>query len=82
MEKRIGVVAILVKDRKSASQKVNEILSEYGDLIIGRIGLPYKERGINIISVIVEATTDEIGAFTGKLGAIPAVEVKSLLVTK
>lgn len=80
MEKRIGVVAIVVKDRKAASPKVNQILSEYGEIIIGRIGVPYREKKISVIALIVEATTDELGALTGKLGMLPQVEVKSVLI--
>ncbi|MDQ7032830.1 MAG: iron-only hydrogenase system regulator [Desulfonauticus sp.] len=82
MDKRMGVIAIIVKDRKAVSAKVNEILTEYGEIIIGRMGIPYKEKNINIISLIVEATTDEIGSLTGKLGMLPQVEVKSTLITK
>ncbi|MBT8764113.1 iron-only hydrogenase system regulator [Desulfohalobiaceae bacterium Ax17] len=82
MNKRMGVIAIIVKDRKSSSSKVNEILTEYGEMIIGRMGVPYREKKVNVISLIVEANTDQIGALTGKLGMIPQVEVKSILITK
>ncbi|MDI3534330.1 MAG: hypothetical protein PWQ82_695 [Thermosediminibacterales bacterium] len=74
---RIAVVGIVVMDRGNAARKVNEILSEYGDIIVGRMGIPYKERGISVISLIIDATTDEIGALTGKLGNIKNVKVKS-----
>jgi putative iron-only hydrogenase system regulator len=56
---------------------VNEILSKFGDMIVGRMGIPYRERGISVIALIVDATTDELGALTGKLGQIPGVKVKS-----
>ena len=82
MNKRMGVIAIIVKDRKSSSSKVNEILTEYGEIIIGRMGVPYREKKLNVIALIVEANTDQIGALTGKLGMIPQVEVKSILITK
>jgi len=82
MEKRMGVVAIIIKDRKAVSAKVNEILTEYGEIIIGRMGIPYREKNISIISLIVEATTDELGSMTGKLGMIPNVDVKSTLINK
>jgi putative iron-only hydrogenase system regulator len=82
MNKRMGVIAIIVKDRKSSSSKVNEILTEYGEMIIGRMGVPYREKKVNVISLIVEANTDQIGALTGKLGMVPQVEVKSILITK
>jgi putative iron-only hydrogenase system regulator len=82
MNKRMGVIAIIVKDRKSSSSKVNEILTEYGAIIIGRMGVPYRKKKLNLIALIVEANTDQIGALTGKLGMIPQVEVKSILITK
>jgi len=70
-------VGIIVYDREQSAAKVNEILSKFGDLIVGRMGIPYKERGISVIAIIVDATTDELGALTGKLGQIPGVKVKS-----
>ncbi len=81
MENRIGVVAIVVEDRKTAVPRVNEILSEFGQTIIGRIGVPYRERDLNIIAIIVEGTTDQLGALSGKLGMVPGVKSKSLLLT-
>lgn len=82
METRIGVVAILVEERRTAVPKVNELLTEFGETIIGRIGLPYREKDLNIIAIIVEGTTDQLGALSGKLGMIPGVKTKSLLLTK
>jgi putative iron-only hydrogenase system regulator len=81
MENRVGVVAIVVEDLKSAPN-VNEILHEYSSLIVGRMGIPYKEKQISVISVIVDGTTDEISALTGKLGKIKAVNVKSAITKK
>lgn len=78
-EKRIGVVSIIVTSRKNQAGEVNEILSDYGDMIIGRMGLPYAPKNINIISLIIHGSTDEIGAMTGKLGLLPGVQVKSAL---
>jgi putative iron-only hydrogenase system regulator len=54
-------------------------LTAFGDIVIGRMGIPYHQRDLNIITLIVDATTDEIGALTGKLGMIPGVTVKSTL---
>lgn len=81
MENRIGVVGIVVEDR-SAAKRVNEILSEYSEMIVGRMGIPYRERQVAVISVIVDGSTDQIGAMTGKLGALPGVSVKSALTKK
>jgi putative iron-only hydrogenase system regulator len=77
-EKRIGVIGIVVENRDIAP-RVNQILSEYGEIIIGRMGLPYREKDIAVISLIVDGTTDELGALTGKLGNLPQVTVKSAL---
>jgi len=81
MDKRIGVVAILVEDSESV-KIVNSILSSYADSIIGRMGVPYKEKRVNVISIIVDGTTDDIGAMTGKLGRLKGVTVKSALTKK
>jgi putative iron-only hydrogenase system regulator len=71
-------MAVLVTDR-SQIQKINSLLSEFAHLMLGRIGIPIKDRGISVISLIIEGTTDEIGALTGKLGRLNGVEVKSTL---
>lgn len=77
METRVAVIAILVKDRVSSS-KINEILHEYGDYIIGRMGLPYHTKNINIISIAVDAPQDIISALSGKIGALKDVYAKTL----
>ncbi len=79
--KRIGVVAILVQERQNIA-KVNELLSTFNGIIMGRIGLPRHEENLNVISLIVEGTTDDIGALTGKLGGMSGITTKSLLLTK
>ncbi|GAB6084941.1 iron-only hydrogenase system regulator [Alkaliphilus crotonatoxidans] len=81
MEKRIGVVAIIVEDRRNA-ENVNRILSEYGEIIVGRMGVPYRERGVSVLSVIIDGSTDEVGGLTGKLGRLQGVTVKSALTKK
>ncbi len=81
MDKRIGVVGIVIEDLTHISE-VNEILSEYGNIIVGRMGIPYRSQGVNVISIIVDGTTDEIGALTGKLGRIKGLSVKSALSKK
>ena len=78
MEKRIGVIAILVTDTSNIS-RVNDTLHQYSQLVLGRQGLPVRDRGISVISLIVEGDTDDIGALTGKLGRFPGVQVKSVL---
>ena len=78
MDKRIGIVAIVIENSSSVND-VNDILHDYANLIIGRMGLPYKERGVAVISLIVDGTNDEISAFTGKLGRISNISTKSML---
>ena len=78
-EHNVGVIAIIVKNRKAAANQVNDILSQFGDIVIGRMGIPYQERDLHIITLIVDATTDQIGSLTGKIGQLPDVTVKSTL---
>jgi len=79
MDKRLGFVGIILEDRKKTAGMVNAVLSEFGDVIVSRTGLPYGKRNLGIITIIVEATTDAVGALTGKLGNINGVTVKSAL---
>ena len=78
MEKRLGVVAISVTSKESI-QSLNHILSEFSDIILGRMGLPLRDKSIYIISLIIEGTTDQIGALTGKIGRLSGIQVKSML---
>jgi putative iron-only hydrogenase system regulator len=78
-EHRLGVVAVFVENRLDTAPKVNDILSQYGRILVGRMGIPYRERNLSVISVIVDGSNDEIGAMTGRLGAIPGVSVKAAL---
>lgn len=76
------MVGIVIEDRENGVKIVNDILSKYADIIVGRMGIPYRERKIAVISLIVDGTTDEIGAMTGQLGIVPGVNVKSALTKK
>jgi len=105
-EHRLGVVAVFVENRLDTAPRVNQILSDYGRILVGRMGIPYhepvrprfvgagrvqspfssdesgdspRERNLSVIAVIVDGSNDEIGAMTGKLGAIPGVSVKAAL---
>ncbi len=75
-ETRIAVVAIVVEDFDSA-EEINHILHEYGQYIIGRMGIPYREKKVNLISVAMDAPADAISAMTGKLGKLEGVSVKT-----
>lgn len=78
MEKRIASVLIVIRKLNSVS-KVNQILSAHGSAIRGRLGLPMPERNVSVISLVLEATTDELGSLTGQLGRVQGVEVKSVM---
>lgn len=82
MERRIGVVGIVVEDRARVNKKLNEILSNFGHIIIGRMGVPSRELGLSVISLIVDGTPDEIGAMTGQIGNLSGVSLKSALTSK
>ena len=75
-ETRIAVLAIAVKNRERAMQ-LNEILHTYGSHIISRTGIPYKDRGISIITVIMDAPQDVVSTLSGKIGKLTEVEVKT-----
>lgn len=76
-EKRIAVLAVIVTDTNSVDA-VNAALHEYGAFILGRLGLPLRERGINTISLVMDAPVNSINALTGKLGALAGVSAKAL----
>ncbi|MBR6844610.1 MAG: iron-only hydrogenase system regulator [Bacteroidales bacterium] len=78
MEKRIGTITILIRDRE-ASPSVNKLLSEYSGIILCRQGLPFHDRPVAVISLIVEGTSDEINALTGRLGRLPGLTSRSVL---
>ncbi len=76
METRVAVISIIVENTE-AVEKLNSILHDYGRYIIGRMGIPYREKGISIISVALDAPTDTINALTGALGRISGLSAKA-----
>jgi len=78
MEKRIGSALIMVEEL-AVIEVLNKILSKHNDIIIGRQGIPLRERNLSIISIVLEGTTDEIGALTGQVGRLKGVQIKSVL---
>ena len=77
METRIAIIGIIVQNRESA-EEINSLLHEYGEYIIGRMGPPYRERELSVISIIIDAPSDIIGALSGKLGMLKDVNVKTV----
>lgn len=76
MEKRVAVISIIVDNPDSVS-RLNEILHDFSEYIIGRMGIPYREKNINIISVAVDAPQDMIASVSGKIGRLDGVSVKT-----
>ena len=77
MDSRVAIIAIMVEDKAKAIE-VNNVLHEYSEYIIGRMGLPYRQRNINIISIVVDAPHDDISALSGKIGRIDGVTTKTI----
>ena len=78
MEQRIGAVIILVGEGGDI-HRINAIISEHADMILGRQGIPLRDRSTSVISLVLDGNTDLIGSLTGKLGRLPGVKVKSVL---
>ncbi len=76
MENRVAVISIIVENNETV-EKLNALLHEYGQFIIGRMGIPYRQRSINIISIAVDGPQDTISALSGKIGALPGVSAKT-----
>ena len=74
--KRIAIIGIFIYDA-SAVSTVNALLHEFAEIIVARMGLPYRERGVNVITLIADGNNDEIGSLSGKLGQIRDVAVKT-----
>ena len=76
MDTRIAVIGIIVEKEESV-ESLNQILHEYRSYIIGRMGVPYRTKGVNIISIAVDAPHDEISALSGKIGKLDGVSAKT-----
>ena len=76
MDTRVAVMSIIVEDGSSV-ERINALLHEHGEYIIGRMGIPYRKRGINIISIAMDAPQDKISALSGKIGRLPGVSSKA-----
>ena len=76
MDNRVALMAIIVEDRDSVKE-LNDLLHEYGDHIIGRMGIPYHKRGISVLSVALDAPNNLISSLSGKIGKLPGVSIKT-----
>ena len=77
METRVALVAVIVRE-DAAVAALNELLHQYGSYVVGRMGVPYRQRGVNIISVAMDAPQAVISALSGKLGKLPGVTAKTV----
>lgn len=78
MEERVGFVGVVIEDLSQAA-RVNQVVGQFQDMVTGRIGVPDHERGMAVIGLLVRGDSARVGAFTGRLGNIPGVQVKSAL---
>lgn len=76
-ENRIAVISIIVEKRESGAQ-INGILSANGDYIVGRMGIPYKQKGVSVMCIVVDAPTETINLITGKIGMLDGVSAKTV----
>ena len=76
MQTRVAVMGIIVENTDSVEQ-LNHLLHEYGHYIIGRMGIPYRARSINIVSIAIDAPQDVISALSGKIGSLDGISVKT-----
>ncbi|MCK5675600.1 MAG: iron-only hydrogenase system regulator [Verrucomicrobia bacterium] len=82
MKTRLGFVGLIIEDREKNAASVNAVLSEFGELILARMGVPCPERDCFAITLVVRAGTDDLGSLTGRLGRLPGISVKSMLSKK
>lgn len=76
-EKRIAVLTVVVENREAA-EKLNAYLSEYGDFIVGRMGIPYREKKVSVLCVVLDASVSAVNALTGKIGRLSGVSAKTI----
>ena len=76
-EKRLAVLSVMAQERTMA-EKINAYLSEYGECVVGRMGIPYRERGVYVMCIVLDAGQSAINALTGKIGALEGVSAKTL----
>lgn len=81
METRVAVIGIIVEDESSVNT-LNEVLHDYGSFIIGRMGVPYRAKSINVISIAIDAPQDTISALSGKIGRIKGISAKTAYSSK
>ncbi len=77
-DKRVAIISFIAENRQSSAE-INALLSDFGEYIVGRMGIPYRERGIFIMSIVIDAQSEIINRLTGKLGMLSGVTAKTLM---
>lgn len=77
METRIALIGIILETRESVDE-LNHLLTQYGSYVIGRMGIPYREKGIHVISVALDAPNNIISSLSGKIGMLPGISTKTI----
>ena len=77
-DKRVAIISIIAENRQSSAE-INALLSDFGEYVVGRMGIPYRERGIFIMSIVIDAQSEIINRLTGKLGMLSGVTAKTLM---
>lgn len=77
-DKRVAIISIIAENRQSSAE-INALLSDFGEYIVGRMGIPYRERGIFIMSIVIDAQSEIINRLTGKLGMLSGITAKTLM---
>ena len=78
LDKRLAIISIIAENREKSGE-INSLLSSYGENIVGRMGIPYKEKGVYVLSVVIDAPTEIINTLTGKIGMLEGVTAKTLM---
>jgi putative iron-only hydrogenase system regulator len=81
-DKRLGVIAVILERPQEVQEKVNGIISEFSRIVVGRMGIPHRERQVGVLSLIVDGAEDEINTLTGRLGNINGVSAKATMAKK
>ena len=81
-EKRLGVIAIILERTQEVQELVNGLISEFNRIVVGRMGIPYRERQVGVIALIVDGAEDEINTLTGRLGSITGVSARATMAKK
>lgn len=77
-EKRLAIISIIVEDR-AVSGEINSLLSKFGDFVVGRMGIPYRGKGVSVMCVVVDAPAETINTITGRLGMLSGITAKTLM---